>query len=209
MTIELKADIARNAAELFAARAQAVWDDKPDVGDIIVERLHAPYKDAMQALPKEMFEQVASFDLMSVAGHNLERLRLKLQAPVCTVERHFTFPCGSTTDGSSIPDIKLSNDPMWADIAAAMNSYMAARSAVVRERNEFVNGVKALMDRHATLAPALKEWPPLWDLVPETFKIRHRAVVERAKPAAKQDTRQAAVDLSKLTATIVTSKITK
>jgi len=47
-------------------------------------------------------------------------------------------------------------------------------------------------------------WPPLWDLIPEEYKDRHRQVVEREKKEVVVN-----VDLGTLTATVVAHKLTR
>jgi hypothetical protein len=66
--------------------------------------------------------------------------------------------------------------------------------------------VKAVITSYSTLAPALKAWPPLWDLLGEDVKDKHREVVEREKrdPAAAIS---GSVDLDRLTALASLSKM--
>ena len=47
-------------------------------------------------------------------------------------------------------------------------------------------------------------WQPLWDLIPEEYKERHRKIVERTKTDTQVD-----VDLGSLTATVVAHKLTR
>jgi len=47
-------------------------------------------------------------------------------------------------------------------------------------------------------------WQPLWDLIPEEYKERHRQVVEREKKEVKVD-----VDLTALTAQVAFHKMTR
>lgn len=46
---------------------------------------------------------------------------------------------------------------------------------------DFTKVVKAVLDAYSTLAPALRAWPPLWELLDEKTKARHKEVVTRAK----------------------------
>jgi len=46
---------------------------------------------------------------------------------------------------------------------------------------DFKKVVKAVLDAYSTLAPALKAWPPLWELLDEKTKAKHKEVVTRAK----------------------------
>ena len=45
-------------------------------------------------------------------------------------------------------------------------------------------------------------WPPLWDLVPESYKDRHREIKEREKKEVSVN-----VDLGAMTAAVVANKI--
>jgi hypothetical protein len=47
-------------------------------------------------------------------------------------------------------------------------------------------------------------WPPLWDLIPEEYKNRHREVKEREKKEVAVD-----VDIGSMTAAVVFNKITQ
>jgi hypothetical protein len=61
--------------------------------------------------------------------------------------------------------------------------------------------VKKVTEAYSTLAPALKAWPPLWDLIPEDVKNTHRKIVERTKNDVVLD-----VDIGKLTALSTAAK---
>jgi len=92
----------------------------------------------------------------------------------------------------------------WEDIAQEIADYQANILAVADKKKAFVASVKKVIEAHATLAPALKMWQPLWDLIPEEYKDRHRQVVEREKKEVVVN-----VDLGTLTATVVAHKLTR
>lgn len=49
------------------------------------------------------------------------------------------------------------------------------------QQADFTKVVTAVLDAYSTLAPALRAWPPLWELLDEKTKARHKEVVTRAK----------------------------
>jgi hypothetical protein len=201
---DLKTGVRTNARNLFTDRIKAIWDNPPDVGEAIMSRLLGPYVETVKALPPGFIDMTDTFDLVRI-GQTEYRTRLKTSSNYPTPDRDIRLPLGSV-QGSSVPDIKLADDPAWDDVKAQMDEWMAKRKAVSAEQDAFIEGVMKVLEAHATLAPALKAWPPLWDLVPEEYKQRHRKVVERNKdegPAAPE------VDLNKLTATVAASKITR
>jgi hypothetical protein len=201
---ELKNGIRSNARNLFNDKIKAIWDNPPDVGEAIMSRLLGPYVEAVNSLPPGFVDTTDTFDLVKI-GQTEYRTRLKTSINYPTPDRDIKLPLGYV-QGSSVPDIKLADDPAWGDVKAQLDEWMVKRKAVSKEQDTFVEGVMKVLEAHATLAPALKAWPPLWDLIPEEYKQRHRKVVERAK-AASADAPE--VDLTKLTATVAASKITR
>jgi len=70
-----------------------------------------------------------------------------------------------------------------------------------KRKEEFVAEVRKVLGAYSTLAPALKAWPSLWDLVPEGTRDTHRLIVEREKKEVVLD-----VNLDKLTAMTAAAK---
>lgn len=64
-------------------------------------------------------------------------------------------------------------------------------------QEEYLTSIRKVLDSFATLAPALKAWPALWELLPEETKNKHKQV--REKPAARGAS-AVDVDLDRLTA---------
>lgn len=201
---DLKSSIKDNAERLFADRLDVLWRNPPNVGEAIMSRLLGPYVETVNLLPPGFVEMTDTFDLVKI-GVTEYRIRLKSTNRYPTPDRDINLPLGYV-QGSSVPDIKLVDGPVWEDVKAQLDAWVAARKLLADERDAFVKGVMSVLEVHSTLAPALKAWPPLWDLVPEAYKERHRKVVERTKgeEAAAPD-----VDLNKLTATVVSAKLVR
>ena len=75
----------------------------------------------------------------------------------------------------------------------------------VNKQETFLSSVNKLMETYTTLAPALKAWRPLWDLLPEEAKDRHKTVKERKVVKAEE----LDLDLNAMTSAVALSKITK
>jgi hypothetical protein len=97
------------------------------------------------------------------------------------------------------------NDDRWDDVKKHVFDYNQRIQTIEQKEESFVNGVKEIINTYATLAPALKAWPALWDLVPDDAKERHKKIVERVKKEASDIT----ADLNNLTAQVTFSKLTK
>ena len=83
---------------------------------------------------------------------------------------------------------------------------MSSRLSILfDERDKFVANVDLIMNTYSTLAPALKAWPPLWDLIPADKQERHKEIVERKKKDIQLEN---VVDLNSMTAVSVMAKLT-
>ena len=74
------------------------------------------------------------------------------------------------------------------------------------KKDEFVTGVRSIVQTYTTLAPALKAWQPLWDLLPDDAKERHKKITEKPKPKTAEDI---GVDLNSMTAQVTFNKLTR
>jgi hypothetical protein len=111
---------------------------------------------------------------------------------------------GANTYVSFIPDMQDAVENQWyQDIATWKHN----RQQIETERATFVNGVGAVCKQFTTLSPALKAWPPLWDLLSQDVKERHKRIVTRTKVEVNIDKLNQTVDLGSLTATVVSHKL--
>jgi hypothetical protein len=96
-------------------------------------------------------------------------------------------------------------DPRYEWLKPIVKEYTERVFKAVVRRDTFVDGVQKVMQTYSTLAPALKAWPALWDLLPDETKDKHREVKERVK----KEIDCSLVDLNSLTAAVTLSKITR
>jgi hypothetical protein len=202
---ELKGAIVKNAEAIFKKQLDDALSSYPkDWADRVYERAFAPYIPSMNSLPSCFFTTVGTINIAKIGDMKLG------VACSLTNSRAYPYALPTTPDfpvsktGYSDTELTLKDIPMFEDIKAEAIAYME-RVRVVRERKTvFVEQVKKIINAHATLAPALKMWQPLWDLIPEEYKERHRKVVERTKNEVTVD-----VDLGSLTAAVVAHKLTR
>lgn len=97
--------------------------------------------------------------------------------------------------------IDLKDHLVWGEFYAEVIAYHQRVQEAAKRRDEFVEAVKKFCNTYSTLAPALKAWPPLWELVPEDVKDKHREIKEREKKEVVLE-----VDLDKLTALSTAAK---
>jgi hypothetical protein len=98
------------------------------------------------------------------------------------------------------------NTPRFATIQAEWETWVQGVVAIKAKQKEFVKGVNQVTRTYATLAPALKAFPALWDLVPEQYRERHLEITTRKKgsPSELGD-----LDVDALTSVVTMSKITR
>jgi hypothetical protein len=202
---ELKDAIIGNAKALFEQRITERRKAQPDVFDAVYAQAYSTLMPGINALPREFFTWIDNVEVTVKHKGTSISLTGKTAQPYPRVDRDFRTPCGARIKGTYrieivMPDTSSIYAP-WRDQIIAWQDGI---EAIAEQRDEFVDGVKKVINAHSTLAPALKAWPPLWDLVPEAYKERHRKVAERTKAEAPE----LDVDLTKLTATVVTAKIT-
>ena len=199
---ELKNDIIINAKALFAKRLQAYHDNPPAVGDEVADRIFKDFMPVVAQLPKQFLSWTDELCIDSINGRTYGK-RVKLSKQVPKPNSDLTTANAKMYERYRL-DVKLIGDE-WSDIQAQLDAWISNIAAVEQERDAFVEGVKKIIGMHTTLGPALKAWPPLWDLVPEGTKNRHRKVVERVKP----EVAEVEVDLTALTGTITAAKFAK
>lgn len=203
---ELKNAIVKNAEAIFKKQIDDALSSYPkDWADRVYERTFASYIPAMNQLPTCFFTTIDSLNIAYIGETKV--------GVSCALTNKRVYPHKlPTTDDFVVEannyytntELKLKDIPMFEDIKAEAIAYME-RVATARQRKDvFVEQVKKIINAHATLAPALKMWQPLWDLVPEEYKERHRKVVERTKNEVNVD-----VDLGSLTAAVVAHKLTR
>ena len=198
---ELQDAIIKNAEKMFdkqmdAARGNvnATW------GDRVYEIIHRKYIPQMNALPMCFFSTTETMKVSKINGKDIGGLECKLTAKRPVPNQ---LPNDVPAKGKDYYGYELFGNE-WEEIAQEIADYQAHILAVADKKKAFVASVKQVIQAHATLAPALKMWQPLWDLIPEEYKDRHRQVVEREKKEVKVD-----VDLTALTAQVAFHKMTR
>lgn len=203
---ELKKAVTDNAKALFSNRISAAYKASPPIAEEVADLVYAQFMPAVNTLPKEFLQWSNRVEIR--VPYNTSSIEVSYQAA-----REYPKPNNRIKlDDDAIMDsmfsisLKLPDTPKYKTYIEQIAVWHEGVKALEKQRDEFVDGVKKVIEAHTTLAPALKAWPPLWDLVPETFRERHRKVVERTKSAS---TAELDVDLTSLTAAVTIAKITR
>lgn len=208
---ELKEHIISNAKSTFNARHQkaaAIPDGFAErvYNDIFRDHLHT-----MSALPDGFLDVKRDFSVtIADSSTSVICIPLSMVAPRRWPEKinllHAKQRGWSSSDLHYLPDL---NTAEGADIHNVIVNRHYAIKQVDEDLRKFVEGVEKICETFATLAPALKAWPPLWDLLPQSAKDRHLEVTERKAAAAKVAELTDELNLASMTATVVASKLVR
>ena len=97
------------------------------------------------------------------------------------------------------------NDTRWDWLKPEFKEYSRKIFEQESKQQKFLEGVKSIINTYSTLAPALKAWPALWDLIPDEAKERHKKIVEKKKA----EVADIGADLDGMTAAVTFNKLTK
>lgn len=202
ITKELTEIIQRNARAKFTDRIKAAEDAAPrgaKWGDYIYDKLFGQYVPIMDQLPAEFFHARDSITVSRIGGQSVN-LNFELSSPR-------RWPAGFPTDLPAefnwTSTIILKDDLIWGELHAEVTAWRTKCHTIKEQAREFVEGVSKILASYSTLAPALKAWPPLWELVPEHTKNKHKEITERRKPEKAAPN----VDVNRLTAVLTASKL--
>lgn len=218
----LKEDIINKARQGFEAAVNKAVKGVPDP-NVWFERVwfacFGKYETALAALPSGFLHTIESINLTEIETSNGPvRANIKLYNA-----NKRPFPMGTAVSDAAWSEFGLIRTTTWGNdfkISARLHSENTtiqeltdicrnrteAIHAAVQRRDEYVNMVKQVINSTATLAPALKMWPPLWDLLNQQVKDKHREVVART-PTAKREALSEEVDFDRLTALAAISKM--
>ena len=130
-------------------------------------------------------------------------VRLSFSKPMPWVDKFSSAPTGFISNYSSS---KFDyDDERWDWLKPQFKEYNRKVFEAINKQETFLSSVNTLMETYTTLAPALKAWRPLWDLLPEEAKDRHKTVKERKVVKAEE----LDLDLNAMTSAVALSKITK
>lgn len=202
----LRSQIRTNARNLFTAEGEAV--EKSFNKQLLAgmyERLFGSYTQHINKVPPEFFKMVKWLDIhvhrgASPVAYEMDRDR---PVPFRDFKDEGRFRIGTHY---SVPDVYLDSDcPDWDALREEYEAWRMRKIQHNTKVSDYVNMVGKIIESHATLAPALKVWPALWELIPEDIKERHKQVRESRKNKVKEELED--VDFGKLTAAVTVSKL--
>lgn len=201
---ELQEAIIANAKKVFEKQVQAAKDARPphSWGNVIYDKLFGHVVPMLNAVPQEFLRMRESIEVATVGSQQC-RLRFDLTSPRPWPHEFKDSDLAKKYSGYG-DEIALKDDLAWGELHADVTRWQQGIKDALQKQNEFVEQVKKIIEAHATLAPALKMWPALWDLIPEEYKEKHKEIKVREKKEVEVN-----VNLGALTAAVTFNKLTR
>ena len=198
---ELIEKIIRNARFKMEPAITKAKEQKLDNawGQRIYDTIFAEVKPIISQVPAGWFKMVGKICIEQVGDARCD-MQFTFATPLPWPDV-FVATAIAKRDRSYSDGIVLTDEHVWAEFYAEVVAYKQRVSIVKQRQTEFADMVKKVTEAYSTLAPALKAWPPLWELIPEDVKDTHRRIVERTKNEVVLN-----VDIGKLTALSTAAK---
>lgn len=166
---KLIGEVTGNISDLYKYYVEDVEKQKPDVGDRIYELLYGPYLSQMQQLPATFFRRMDRIETRFVGeeilGYSFKLSSVKLGA--------YGHPPGDNVEVSDYGDkVNIKRTPYTEEIIDAIASWHKQKQELYEVRNQATDAVRRVMRANKSLAPAIKAFPPLVDLLPAATRIK-------------------------------------
>ena len=181
-------------------RANALIPSGSEWGEKVYKIMFQQELPMIEQAPDNWFKHKTEIDIRGLVSEEYKTLQLKLPSPVrwpeTVVENEFIEP------GQYGIAVRIKPHPAWDGLIAAYRVYREAFDAAHQKRHVYVTSVEKIINTYSTLAPALKAWPPLWDLLPFTAQNEHH----RVDASRKREEKEISVDFDTLTSISTAAK---
>lgn len=200
---DLTEDILKNAGAKMAPLVEKATASRPpqDWGDRIYDVLFGEYRPVLTQLPAWWMSTQKEITIERIGSMSVN-LGFALSQPMPWPNDMPSTPLARKAGYYRANELILTDHEAWKELADEVVAYKQRLADARKQVDEFKGMVSQIIGAYATLAPALKAWPPLWELIPEATKEKHRQVVEREKKDVKLE-----VDINKLTAMSVAARL--
>lgn len=173
--------------------------------DRIYEMVYREYLPQINALPVDFFGKREGVNLkMQDSLFGTRELRLKFAAPRPLPHVMPENPYMEFTSSWRNWEYRVKSWGAWPDMEEAYNTWTARVKRVRDDHQAMKDSVNKLLRSHSTLAPCIKKWPALWDLLSDEYRDKHREVVERK---AKDGGPEYDLDFDRMTAMVAKAKL--
>jgi len=211
ITEKLIDDVVRNVRDKFRPALEAAIESLDTTGwaDRIYETTYQSYLPQINALPSNFFGVRDGISIRFYKeGRSIlsDTIKLKFAVPRPLPHAMPENSYAEFTETWRNYEYKIKDWTPWPDMWEAIENWSAKIRQVRDDEQTMRNSVNKLLRSHSTLAPCLKKWPALWDLLDDEFKDRHKEVVER-KGKDKDSAPEYDLDFDRMTAMVAKAKL--
>lgn len=214
MSGALREAMVKNAAMVFDKRIRLVEKEECVTGDEIWNCMFGNYLVHINALPDFFYKNSESINVRHISFKHDEFSRPQY----VDIHKRFMFSIPKPIFHSDSNDMNFDgysysnwsgvtidgDHARWKSVVDKLIAWAEKRDSLLKEQREYKNIVCKIVDAFNTLAPMIKEYPAMWDLVPQEYKDRHLTVTEkRKKTKVELD-----VDVNKINAITARAKLT-
>ena len=221
----LKDSVRKNAKQMFYEKIKQAKDNVPaHWADKMYESFFsADVRQKMASLPDYVLRKISYIEVHGF--HNVSEedvwqtgaykhkvwtleggsIRLSFSKEMPWVDKFQAVDSGFKTSSYSDRGTMDFSDSRWDWLKPEFKEYNRKVFEAMNKQEQFIESVNKLMDTYTTLAPAIKAWRPIWELLPEEAKERHKTIKER-KVTKAEDLN---LDLNSMTSAVALNKITR
>lgn len=180
---KLKTEVANAIDRVYGASMQAAMADKPDLGDTLYRLMYEPHFESMSRLPLEFFRHMDKLEVQKVDGLDIT-IDFKLSNKKLMGWKHPVSD--SFKEGTYGDKITIYLTEETEEIVNTIKAWWDVRGGVVTTREASKKEVKRVMDSFKSLAPAIKMFPPLVELLPHDVRRKIDVPMDRLSSASME-----------------------
>jgi hypothetical protein len=178
---QIRVQVADAIRKMYESKMHEAAKYPDGLGDSITERLYENYTEeqTMRALPARYFNTFNELNIETRAydTHVLHLSRDYIApyefGPTCGIDDYYI--------NSNILQFRIKDAIKFQDVITEFAKRKVAIEKAKTHREAAVEKAMTVLKTFKTLAPALKAWPALWNLLPKHIQERHKLVVEKTR----------------------------
>ena len=192
---KLSSLVSTNIANLYQLKIDELVKRKPDVGDAIFGIMYDQYVPQMAALPMCFFRKFNEIEVRTV-----DKQVVSVRLPM-SVERigSYNIPESDHVSKDDYHDrVHVHRTERTEEIVNVLLAWQAERAGIIETRTKATKAVQGLFKKHKSLPPAIKDFPPLVDLLPKDARSKTTVPQNKLSSVTMElnpDLKQLAIDI--------------
>ena len=156
---ELQNAVVDNAKGLFNNRISAAFKATPPIAEEVCDLVYAQFVPAINALPKDFLQWSNRVEIRVPYNTTKIEVTYETKREFAKPQHRIKLDDGAIIDSMFAISLKLPDGPKYQPYIDQIIAWHENVRVLEKQRDEFVSGVKAVVDAHATLAPLSRLGP--------------------------------------------------